>query len=438
MVNINRLSLTSLLVLVTSSASAGGFQITPTTSSIARSLGGNGVIGEDLGEIFYNPAALSFFENQTTILASATAFDFGNTFQNRNSVQSLFEQGAIVSSPLTGTNRGSNDSGAIGSLFLSSKAPWSEKLTLGFSITAPWGLSTTYDFDWIGRYQSTSAELEVIDANFSASYALSDKLDIGIGVSIQEASATFVQAAPNFLSADLPDLRVEVEGSDRAYGFNAGMIYQLNDSLRLGVSYRSEMKHNLDGHQSTFLNGDLLQPDLGSVIPLKLPASAMIGFHLKLRGNWSVAGGSRWTNWSEFKDFEIEYDNGALPPVSLPQNWENSLTTAVSVDYAINNKYKLIASLAYDESPVSNAQFRSALVPAADLIGIGLGLEIRSPFANCMNCRIYFAFNRVSVGDRNIQSTVPLLLPPGFSSTLDGVYKKDSSNLFALHYQHSF
>ena len=43
-----------------------------------------------------------------------------------------------------------------------------EDLTLGAMISAPFGLKTEYDDDWVGRYNAVESDVKIVDLTLSA------------------------------------------------------------------------------------------------------------------------------------------------------------------------------------------------------------------------------------------------------------------------------
>ena len=61
----------------------------------------------------------------------------------------------------------------------------SPDLKFGLALTAPFGLQTQYDSDWIGRYQAIRSDIATININPNVAYRVSDWLSVGGGPAIQ-------------------------------------------------------------------------------------------------------------------------------------------------------------------------------------------------------------------------------------------------------------
>src|SRR5947208_3035832 len=70
----------------------------------------------------------------------------------------------------------------------------SPDLKVGLALTAPFGLQTQYQSDWVGRYQAIRSDIATININPNVAYRVSDWFSIGGGPAIQHAGAEFTNA----------------------------------------------------------------------------------------------------------------------------------------------------------------------------------------------------------------------------------------------------
>jgi len=195
-----------------------GFQISEQSGTgLGRAFAGWGVINDDLSNAFYNPAGIT--QLQGTQLQVAGFLVNGNSrFSNDGTSNSAFVPGVGPvpgAPPAFGADDDGGTLGTVPNLYF--VMDLTEKLKYGFSITAPFGLKTDYDGDFIGRFTANESELVTIDINPSLGYAINDSFSVGLGVSAQYAEATLSQAI--FTGApDGSDGFAEVEGDDWSYG----------------------------------------------------------------------------------------------------------------------------------------------------------------------------------------------------------------------------
>ena len=148
----------------------------------------------------------------------------------------------------------------------------------GLGVTVPFGLSTDYEDDWIGRYHATLSEVKTININPSFAFKFKDDLSVGLGLNLQYIEATLENKIDSALTcvglqtntsqdprdcvpnAVIPggtcslvpgqasqDSSQSLTADDWNIGWNIGLLYDLDGESRLGVAYRSSMDANLSG-----------------------------------------------------------------------------------------------------------------------------------------------------------------------------------------------
>ena len=166
-------------------------------------------------------------------------------------------------------------------------------------VTAPFGQTTRYDGDWIGRYHARRSELSTINLNPTVAWRLSPSLSIGAGVQVQYIETELTNAidfgtigAASSVPGAVPteqDGEALVEGDDWAVGYNFGVLWSPKPETRIGVAYRSKIDHDLRGRARFTLDqagiGDVLSASTGRFIDTDasaettLPATFAAGFH---------------------------------------------------------------------------------------------------------------------------------------------------------------
>ena len=161
-----------LIFTISSTVYSAGFQISEQSGTgLGRAFAGFGVINDDLSNAFYNPAGLTL-KKGTQIQASGYLIDGKSRFDAEEGANTTF--GVIP-------NTGQDDDGAVFGVVpnLYFTMDLTDRLKYGFGITAPYGLSTDYDRDWVGRYQAKESELITVNINPSLAYKVSDSFSVG-------------------------------------------------------------------------------------------------------------------------------------------------------------------------------------------------------------------------------------------------------------------
>ncbi|MDB5458100.1 MAG: rane protein involved in aromatic hydrocarbon degradation [Caulobacter sp.] len=289
-----------------------------------------------------------------------------------------------------------------------------DKLAVGLSAAAPYNFTTDYNSDSWTRYDALKSNLKTIDVQGTIAYRLNDMLDLGVGVSAQYTDAELTSALPN-LSPLLPDGSSSLKGDGNwDYGWNVGAQFHASPALTIGASYRSKIDHKLDGH--VVVSG-LLGPLAGGNVNVDGQAKITTPWMANLGARWQVtdkatlnASVSR-IGWSEFDQIVVAYPGGGT--VSA-QNYKDTTTVAVGVDYDVNPKLTLRAGVQYDPTPTPDIG-RTARVPDGDrmIYAIGATGQIRP------NLKLDAAVSYISFDDTKINRTETIYAGTAAATTLN-------------------
>jgi long-chain fatty acid transport protein len=367
------------LFISTQSYGAGFAIIEHGVKGLGNAFAGSSASAEDATTIFFNPAGMSLLEGKQLIVGTHIILPSAN-FKNQGS---------------TGIGAGGQgDGGDAGVTAFVPNLYWTfpinEKMRFGLGINAPFGLETSYDDTWIGRYQAIDSELRTININPSLSFKLNDKASIGVGINIQYAEAVLSNAL-DLDTTQTADVIAKVEGESWALGFNVGFLYQFSEKTRLGVAYRSKIEHTLDG-DGTFTptnplaagtlagfraGGALL--DTGVEADVTMPESLSVSVFHQMSPKWAIMGDITWTKWSRFDKLVVEFDVGAQGPSTTPENWDDSLRIAFGANYKLNDKWLLRFGAALDETPIPSAADRTPRIPGNDRKWLTFGASYKGP-----------------------------------------------------------
>ncbi len=282
---------------------AGSFVLSEqSVSGLGVAFASGAAAAEDASTLFFNPAGIVLLDRgelQTAANVVIPSAQFRNEGTRYNLPGTPFD-GLLIA----GNNGG--DAGVthlIPNLYLTQPVFRNTRygdLSIGFGMSAPFGLATDYDPGWVGRYASLRSKLTTIDIQPTISYRLFDRLSFGASLDVQRASARLTQAIDFGLAAQPPlgqffaalpailanqgvppaqipgviqatqqayaaagfipggnDGVTELTGDDWTVGFTLGALFEYRksddrDSFfqdgRVGFSYRSGMDHTLDGH----------------------------------------------------------------------------------------------------------------------------------------------------------------------------------------------
>lgn len=388
--------------LLLGQAQASGFAI---TENSARELGvafaGSAAIAEDGSTVWFNPAGMTHLG--TTFQFSTHYIDPTFDFDDTSSGQLL--PGGVI--PLDGkSDSGGGESAIVPNLYY--VQPLSERFYFGVGLNAPFGLTTQYDPNWIGRYQAIKSEIVTLNLNPAFAFAVNEHFSVGMGLNINYIDAELTNAidfaavcaaavggaCPNgsIPGQGMYDGFVVNRADDISVGFNAGLLWSPSEATRIGVAYRSQINHSLTG-RATFsepatLGGfDALGP-LGAALhaafadsditaSVSLPDSASVSVFQRLSDNVSVVGDLSWTDWTDIPELRLEFSNPLAPQSAEVLNWDDTWRVSAGVVVDLNERWTVRSGYAYDESPVPDAISRTSRLPDNDRQWLAFGVSHR-------------------------------------------------------------
>ncbi|WP_374575900.1 OmpP1/FadL family transporter [Phenylobacterium sp.] len=242
-------------------------------------------------------------------------------------------------------------------------APLGDRFALGLSVAAPYNFTTEYEPTAWARYDALTSRLNTADIQLTGAMRATDWLDLGVGVDAEYTDAKLTTAYPN-LSPLLPDGVSQLKGDGWNYGWTAGAQAHFGD-WSLGASYRSAMDHDLDGRVLVMgLVGPLAaaNADLAGSASFTTPWIATVGARWRATDKLTLNAQVQRFGWSKFD--AITVDTAAGRQV-MEQNYRDTTSGAVGVDYALNDRLTLRAGVQYDPTPTPDGE-RTARVPDGD------------------------------------------------------------------------
>lgn len=361
---------------------------TQSGSGLGNAYAGGAAAAEDASTVWSNPAGMSRFSS-VQFVAAGTAVITSFKLNNDGSL------------PAGNQPLGGNGGDAGGTVFLPAMylvVPINQQFQFGIGVNVPFGLETDWDDGWLGRYQGLNSKVETINVNPALSWKINDQFTVGAGFSWQRAKLSF-SSAQNYggaiaagcvaSSACQPfaapvakatfglDSSVNLDASDDAWGWNIGAMWNITPNTRIGVHYRSDIKYNasgnvnfglptipstgnpqLDGVLAALAAQAAANPNLqsgGVNGSIKVPSITNLSFFTKINPQWDFMADLQYTNWSTIQYLTFNRTNGAAP-ISTYENFRNTWRGSAGVNYYVNDAWKLRGGIAYDQSPVRDAE----------------------------------------------------------------------------------
>lgn len=372
--------ITALFSLFAGSAFASGFGVfTQGASGLGQA---NAVVAHPVGpsSLYFNPALLNDI--------SGRQIEIGTT--------GIYADRTIQLD--SGSSEDSEDGWNFPSNFYYTHQV-NEKLSTGFGLFFPFGMSTEWDDNYEGRYLGTSGEMTTLNINPVISYRLNDKLSVAVGFSLlylnttlekkinQTAAYTItdlqlsggVGGALPALTGPLSDVDQHFDGEGWGHGFNLGILYKPTDYISIGATYRSHIDIDVEG-QATFNNVDPLLTkvisDTDGNADVRLPAQATAGIAFTPDDALVIEIGVRWEGWSSTDELKVDLDYPVLGQTSeiVPRDWKSTWSYNLGGQYQINESFSISAGYLFGENAVPGSTFEP-LIPDTDahLFTLGVG-----------------------------------------------------------------
>ena len=394
----------ALMGLSTGTAQAAGFHLLEQNASgLGNAYAGSAAVSDNASTIFFNPAGMTYLPGLNVsagVSAVRPSFKFSN-------------DGTTGPAGLPGTGPNGGDAGSWGfvpNAYLSWQI--SPQWFAGLGVGAPFGLMTEYDDPaWAGRYHSKMFEIRSVNVNPSIAWKVNERLSLGAGVNWMHMTAEFSRAAPFALPGVgyLGDLDATVDMKGDGWGWNIGMIYQLTADTRVGLSYRSRVKIDADG-DTTVSNQSVTHPAARAQLrnlsadastSVTLPDTAVLSVAHRLNDQWELLGDVSWTGWSSIKSLNIENSgNPAIRGDNLTLNFRDTWRIALGANYRVSERWTLKGGLAWDQSPIRNAQYRLTSLPDKDRYWASIGAQ----YAISNRTKIDIGYTRLFLRDADIDN----------------------------------
>lgn len=350
---------------------AGGYQVL-LQSNRSTAMGNIGVgLRPDPSSINFNPGALAMMR--------------GNGIQvGANLIYSNIAYQPFGSDQVYRTD---NPTGTPFHLF-AAFGPEDSRLKFGLGVYTPYGSSVVWEDNWEGRFNLTQLSLQAIFIQPTISFALNEKLSIGVGF-IYSIGGVNLQRDIDVPFADGTYSSAELDGQASGFGYNLGLYYTPTRQFSLGINYRSRVNMEVtegtasfDAPSAAYASGALPESTTFTA-QLPLPSYLTIGvaFHpteaLSLGIDVSRAG------WSAYESLTFNYADpvAGQTTTSEARNYEGSYTYKFGAEYLLIPMLRIRGGAYFDQSPVQEG-YLTPETPDSDALGLtaGLGLQLGDNF----------------------------------------------------------
>lgn len=360
-------------VCVSAPALGAGYEVKEhSADAMAAAYAGAAATGSDASYLAYNPAAAAYVAN--------TDFSFSvvEILPGSNGTYGSAKTSAGNATGGSLDPRGFISDATVPALAFRQRL--SDRWTFGLSITSPWGLRTDYPENWTGRYYALKTELLTLNATPVLSYQLTPELAIAAGPQVEYAQGTLTSAidtgtlgALNSILGSVPgaqDSYARVSAKNWSYGYTLGAIDHLSESLTVGLSYRSSIRHDLRGPLTFTLDsagvGATIRSLTGlftntrSTTPVTMPDTASFGARQDFSDRWTGLLEVDWTGWSHVGELSVMAANPLQPADVTALHWHDAWFGSVGAEYRADPRWTFRGGVAFDHSSDPGCHARTA------------------------------------------------------------------------------
>lgn len=386
-----KLILSIVAMAATMGAVAEGYQVN-TLSAKQEGMGHTGValkLGAE--SMIFNPAGMAFMDKTVDLSASVSgvisdvsAVHEGIKYETSNDVSTPFQI-----------------SGAF-SIY--------DNLKAGITINIPYGSGIDWTDNWPGATLNQSVKIQVFNIQPTVSYRILPNLSVGAGLMVawgnvdlnkgllkastinamipgvvkqqlveQGVPAEYITddmvnqyASQMYLNNEITPASVNLKGTaEVVLGFNVGAMWDINDKITVGASYRSKMDMKVksgDAKLSYNIPNEAVQQVVQSKLNVldntnfaaQLPAVSVLTFGVSYKPieRLTLAFDAQLSGWSDYEKLSIDFVGLDAPfDQHITKNYSDAWAFRLGAQFAMTNRLDLRAGFIVDTTPVNENYF---------------------------------------------------------------------------------
>lgn len=363
------------VALVSSHVYAAGFQLNEFSSiGLGRAYSGEGAMGDTAASASRNPATMALMDRPAFSIGAVYIDPDVNISGRSQSGRSLDANNIAPSQWVPNIHY---------------VQPINDQWWIGASATSNYGLATEFNNGYTAGGYGGKTDLMTGNFNLSTAYRLNEHFSVGVGFDAVYAKAKIERyAGESGAALRIPaDTQVaHLKGDEWGYGWNAGILYEVDENNRFGFTYRSEVKVDFEGDYKSNLPSALnavnnpQQSGIpygtnGSTIPgaltLNLPEMWEVSGWHKVAPQWAVHYSMAYTSWSQFQELKATGSNGQTL-FYKDESYRDAWRIALGTTYFYDKNWTFRTGIAFDDSPVP-ADKRSISIPDQDRLWLSAG-----------------------------------------------------------------
>ncbi|MFN4074861.1 MAG: OmpP1/FadL family transporter [Cloacibacterium sp.] len=307
---------------------------------------------EDASVAFFNPAGISFIPNKLSVAVGGFGAISEVEYQSLETLQSYKTENPL------GTP-----------LYAAIAYKVTNNVSVGLSVTTPFGSTIKWADDWTGREIVQKMELKSFYFQPMVSYKFNDWASIGVSYIYAKGMVDWDKAVTN-LGGTLNINDEKATGS----GFGLGFYLKPSSNLDLSIAYRSPVIMKAENGVATFTGvpeAVLTSPQLNVgadgqdafTAELPLVDEYTIGLTYKITPKWLVSADFNYHGWERYSKLTLDFENAQVgnqadkTVLVTPKNFKNAKTFRIGTQYMLTDKLAGRLGYYFDESPYEDNYF---------------------------------------------------------------------------------
>ncbi len=397
----NKLTATSLALLSILPAAAEGYQVN-TLSARQGGMGHTGT-GMKLGaeSMFFNPAGLAFSDKTLDLTGSFNALKpYASARNCRSTVL-----GQTVTFP--GKYEAHNDVSTP--ILIGASFRIYDNLQAGVTFYTPYGSSINWTNNWPGAELNQKVKLAAYTVQPTFAWRITDRLSVGAGLMVTWGSVDLYKgliSGSTFDQTLLPRLQgmgmdvepfgttapasVNLNGkAEVAFGFNAGVMYDVSKKVTLGVNFRSRQLMKVKAGDAKVIYANkvaetALESSLGLIneanfsAAMPLPWVLTFGSSYRPSDRWTLAADVAVTGWKTYRHLDINFLDAKVAAFNqhISKDYHDAWCFRLGAQYALTQRFDLRCGMMIDTTPVDKNNYNPE-TPGMTKIEPSVGLSFR-------------------------------------------------------------
>ena len=307
---------------------------------------------EDASVAFFNPAGISFIPNKLSVAVGGFGAITEVEYQSLETLQSYKTENPL------GTP-----------LYAAIAYKVTNNVSVGLSVTTPFGSTVKWADDWTGREIVQKMELKSFYFQPMVSFKFNEWASIGVSYIYAKGMVDWDKAVSN-LGGTLNINDEKATGS----GFGVGFYLKPSSNLDLSIAYRSPVIMKADNGVATFTGvpeAVLTSPQLNVgadgqdafTAELPLVDEYIIGLTYRITPKWLVSADFNYHGWERYSKLTLDFENAQVgnqadkTVLVSPKNFKNAKTFRIGTQYMLTDKLAGRLGYYFDESPYEDKYF---------------------------------------------------------------------------------